>query len=124
MADNRFVDVWLIYPSAEDEGMWVAHSINTDQIALGHCKLAAYVALKHVVKALLDAADADPSIEVLSPAPQEVRDMLKIAKKMPQELLDRAEELLARNAQSQDKDDDDSPFQSPPVDLGLIQNAT
>lgn len=115
------VDVWVIYPSSEDRDMWVAHSLNTDQLALGRCKLEAYVELKHVIKALLDAADTDPSLRVISPAPKEVRDMLKTAKPMPQELLDRAEELLARNEQ---QPADGKPSQTPPIDLELIQHAT
>ena len=117
---KTLVDTWIIYPSPDDAGMWVAHSVNTDQLALGHCKLAAYVELKHVMKALLDAADADPSLKVLSPAPQAVRDMLKTAKLMPHTLLDRAEELLARN---EEQPKDNSPSQTP-VDLELIQHAT
>jgi hypothetical protein len=76
---KNLVDVWIIYASDDDPGMWVAHSINTDQLALGRSKLEAYVALKHVMKALLDAAEEDPSLRVLSPAPKEVREMLKTA---------------------------------------------
>jgi hypothetical protein len=117
---NNFVDVWIIYPDKDDQGMWVAHSINTDQLALGHCKLEAYVELKHVMKDLLDAAEADPTLRVISPAPKEVRDMLKTAKPMPQALLDRAEELLARNnKQPKDKE----PSQTPPIDVEEIQHA-
>jgi hypothetical protein len=117
---NSFVDVWIIYPDKDDQGMWVAHSINTDQLALGHCKLEAYVELKHVMKDLLNAAEADPTLRVMSPAPKEVRDMLKTAKPMAQDLLDRAEELLARNKkQSKDKE----PSQTPPISIEEIQHA-
>ena len=116
---KTFVDVWIIYPDKEDQGMWVAHSINTDQLALGRSKLEAYVALKHVMKALLDAAEEDPSLRVLSPAPKEVREMLKTAKQMPHAILGRAEELLARNETPQT---DDKPSQTT-VDLEVIQHA-
>jgi hypothetical protein len=49
------------------------------------------------MSAFLDAAEADPKIRVFSPAPKEVRDMLKTARAMRQALLDRADELVARN---------------------------
>ena len=71
MANDRvqFVDTWLIYRSDEDPGLWVAHSLNTDQLALGDCVVEAMVALKRVMAALLEMAAEDPTVEIISPAP-------------------------------------------------------
>jgi hypothetical protein len=93
---KNLVDTWLIYPSSEDPGLWVAHSLNTDQMAVGKSKLEAYVALKAVVRALLEAASEDEDIQVFCPASEQVRAMLPHAKPLDQGLLDRAEEILAR----------------------------
>jgi len=93
--DDLFADVWLIYKSEEDLGMWVAHSLKTDQIAMGDCVLHAYTVLKRVMRAYWEAVAADPSIQI-EPAPKAVVDMLKDAKPLESELLGRAEGLLAR----------------------------
>ena len=91
------VDTWVIYRSEEDPGMWVAHSLNMDQIALGKTVLEACAALKPVIRSLLEAAEADPTIQVLNPAPKEVRDRLRRAKPLSGDLVNRAEELLRSN---------------------------
>jgi|WetSurMetagenome_2_1015567.scaffolds.fasta_scaffold96242_2 hypothetical protein len=81
-----FLDVCVIYPSQHDKGMWVAHSINTDQLGVGDCVLDAYVELRRAVTALLAAAQDDPSIQVFRRAPQEVCDRLLTAKELPKEI--------------------------------------
>ena len=111
---HSFVDIWIIYPSDEDPGMWVAHSINTDQIALGKSKSEAYLELKQVMESLLDAVRNDPSIRLLNPAPREVRDMLKTARMLPQDWMDSA----TRGKQQSDEE----PSQTP-VDLERIGHA-
>ena len=83
---RQFLDIAVMYPSPNEKGKWVAHSIETDQIGVGECVLEAYVELCRAVRALLNAADRDPSIQVLSPAPENIRRMLMTAKKLPDEI--------------------------------------
>ena len=94
-ADILFADIWVFYKSTEDPGMWVAHSLKTDQIAMGDCLLQAYVAMKQVMRVFWKAYSEDNTIEI-SPAPQEIQDKLKTAKLLEKELLARADELLRR----------------------------
>ena len=114
-----FADVWVIYKSDEDPGMWVAHSLNTDQIGMGDCVVAAVAALKRVVRALMDEASRDSSIQVFCAAPRDIRKKLVGARPLPQDLLDRAEELAARHGRAPRTPKAD--VLSSPVDLELIQ---
>ena len=97
MADQHdlVADVWLIYQSDQDSGMWVAHSLKTDQIAMGDSVLHAYVVMKRVMRAFWEARAADPDIQI-EPAPKAILDKLKDAKPLENSLLDRADELLGR----------------------------
>jgi hypothetical protein len=93
--EELFADVWLIYESDEDPGMWVAHSLKTDQIAMGDCVLQAYVIMKRVMRAYWSALAEDPGIQV-ERAPKAIWDKLKNAKPLEKTLLDRSDELLSR----------------------------
>ena len=75
--------------------MWAAHSLRTDQVALGDSVLKAYVAMKRVMRVFWEAVGQDPSI-LLEPAPKDVCDMLKDAKPLEQAFLARAGQLLRR----------------------------
>ena len=88
---RQFVDVAVIYPSPNEKGKWVAHSIETDQIGVGECVLDAYVELRRAVTALLNAAVRDPSIRVLNRAPESVCNRLMTARKLPDEIVEIAE---------------------------------
>jgi len=92
---KHFCDPCVIYPAAED-GMWVAHSLNTDQLAQGDCVLHAYVELKRVMRAFIAEVNETPDIEVFTPAPREVWKMFAEAKPLPQSMVDRAEEIIER----------------------------
>jgi hypothetical protein len=89
-----FLDVCVIYPSPEEKGMWVAHSIQTDQIGVGDCVLNAYVELVRAVNVLLVAAEEDPTIQVFGRAPEDVCKRLLTAKELPREILEIAEMQL------------------------------
>ncbi|MCY2928805.1 MAG: hypothetical protein NTV86_04800 [Planctomycetota bacterium] len=92
-------DVWIIYKSVEDDaGRWVAHSLKTDQIAMGDSVLQAYVVMKRVMRAFWESVGEDDTI-VYSPAPKEIHDRLRRARPIPNALLVRAEELLARRSE-------------------------
>ena len=88
---NQFLDVAVIYPSEDEEGMWVAHSLLTDQIGMGTCVLDAFVELRKAIAALLELAKSDPSVAVFRPAPPEVQERLRRAKKLPDEIVEIAD---------------------------------
>jgi hypothetical protein len=91
-----FIDICLIYRSQDEPGKWVAHSLNTDQIAVGRCVLEAFVELKPVVRAYIESAETDRTILFPNLAPKKIRDKLATAKSLPSSLLARAEELVTR----------------------------
>ena len=91
-----FHDVWIIYKSDHQPGQWVAHSINTDQLAVGQCVLEAVSALKSVMRAFLAEVAENPKVRLLTPAPKEVCARLADAKHLSPDLISRAEEILAR----------------------------
>jgi hypothetical protein len=94
---QNFVEMCVIYRSEDERGMWVAHSINTDQIGMGRGILEAFVALKKALKAVIEEYNENPSTPLFTPAPAEIREKLKHSRPLPQALQDRAEELIARN---------------------------
>ena len=85
---RQFLDTAVIYPSPQTKGRWIAHSINTDQIGVGDCVLDAYIELTKAVTALLEAANNDPSIEVIRRAPDNICEKLRTAKSLPKEILE------------------------------------
>ena len=92
---QQIQDIWIIYPSMEERGMFVAHSLRTDQIGMGPCVLDAYVNLALAMRALTKALREDPSLDILREAPPEVWGMLVDAEKLPDEIVHRAEKRLS-----------------------------
>ena len=90
----EFTDTFVIYPSELEQGVWVAHSLNTDQIGTGECVLEAYVALLRALRALLEEAGKNPKLCLLNPAPKEVRDRCKHARRLPLEIVEIASMML------------------------------
>ncbi len=91
---KHFVDVWLLYLSDDEKGMWVAHSLNTDQVGMGKCALDAYIALYRAMQSLLEAASKDARINLFSRAPDEVRQRAKYARPLPKEIVEIAQMRL------------------------------
>jgi len=90
----EFTDTFVIYPSEQEEGFWVAHSLNTDQIGTGECVLDAFVAVLRAMRALLEEAGRNPKLRLLSPAPKEVRERCKHARRLPMEFIEIASMIL------------------------------
>ena len=88
---GHFIDTWVFYESEHEPGMWVAHSLNTDQIGMGTCVLDAYVALHRAMHVLLQAAASDPRIDAFRPAPSEIRRIRHHARPLPREVIEIAE---------------------------------
>lgn len=99
---SPFADIWLFYRSEDDPGMWVGHSLFTDQVAVGKCVLEAYTVLRRVIRALLEEAKADPAVRVFQPAPKEVMQRLQKSRPLSREITARADELLARRRRPRD----------------------
>ncbi len=91
---HRLRDVWLIYPSANEPGKFVAHSLCTDQVAVGGCVLDAYVELCRSVAVLIREAKQDSRIKLFQPAPEEVWRMVEQAKPLPKEIVEIARRML------------------------------
>lgn len=85
---DLFVDVCVLYHDADVPGQWVAHSLNTDHVAVGPTVLDALTDLCAVLDALLEEAHQNPNVRLFSPAPQEIRDKLAHARRMPRELIE------------------------------------
>ena len=91
---HRLRDVWVIYPSANEPGKFVAHSLYTDQIGVAECVLNAYVELCRAVQTLLCEARRDARVKVFQPAPDEVWRMLEEARPLPREIAEFAHRML------------------------------
>lgn len=79
-------DVWVIYPSQQDEGKYVAHSLRTDQLGVGECIVDALVELVLALRTLLKERRRDTRVDIYRDAPAEVWDMLNHAKRLPKEI--------------------------------------
>ncbi len=84
-ARRQFRDQCVIYYDHEAR-RWIAHSLDTDQIGDGDSVLDALVDLMRGVKAILDLAAEDPTVQVKSPAPTEIRRMAETALPLPAEV--------------------------------------
>lgn len=79
-------DVWVIYPSQEDEGKYVAHSLRTDQVGVAECIVDSLVELVVALRTLMKERRRDPRIDIYCDAPAEVWEMLNHAKPLPKEI--------------------------------------
>jgi len=104
----ELTDTFVIYPSEQEEGFWVAHSLNTDQIGTGECVLDAFVALLRALRILLAEAEKNPNLRLLNPAPKDVRDRRKHARQLPLEIIEIASMTL----------DGKPPAEAPPPPYG------
>ncbi len=91
---DQFIDSWVLYLSDDEEGMWVAHSLNTDQVGMGTCALDAYVALYKAMQSLLEAASKDPRINLFRRAPDAICERVRHARPVPKEIVEIAQMRL------------------------------
>ena len=71
-----FVDAFVVYPSLDDPGWFVAHSLRTDQIGVDDSVEGAVCELVLALKALFEEHAKDPSVVVEDPAPDDVQALL------------------------------------------------
>ncbi len=86
-------DEAVIYYSRSD-GCWIAHSLNTDQVATGESVLEAYVELLSVIESLLSLAQEDKDILVVRKAPENILELADRAQPLPSDLYDYAYKKL------------------------------
>jgi hypothetical protein len=80
-------DTFVIYHSPEN-GCWLAHSIETDQVGDGESVLDAIVCLMRSLETLHREAKKDPTIQVWRKAPLKIRRMATAAKALPIEIME------------------------------------
>lgn len=85
MQDHR--DTIVIYHSPED-GCWLAHSLETDQIGDGESVLEALECLMRGLKFLHAEAAKDATLRAWRKASDEIFAMSKAAKPLPGEIMD------------------------------------
>jgi len=84
---DAFEDILVIFPSEGDveEGLWVAHSVRTDQVGVGHDPIEAVRELAACVRELLLEAASDDRVRVEQLAPAEVIRRISGARPLPEE---------------------------------------
>jgi len=75
----------VIYYSDED-GVWIAHSLHTDQIGTGDCPTEALADLILGLRHLFKLAAEHPDIEIFRKAPDEIYRKIRRAKPLPDEI--------------------------------------
>lgn len=89
-------DTIVIYHSAED-GCWIGHSLRTDQIGTGGSVIEALADAIRAVDQVLDLAAHDKSIAAFREAPDEVKQIAKSSKALPEELYEIAHKMARGN---------------------------
>jgi hypothetical protein len=84
---GHFEDTLIIYHS-EDDGCWIAHSLNTDQIGTGGDIVEAVADALKAVRQVCALAKQDSTVAHLRKAPPEIFEMKKHATRLPGELFE------------------------------------
>lgn len=92
MKKKRLEDIAVIYRSDED-GVWVAHSLRTDQIGTGDGVVDALADLLRAIDTVWEIARADKSVAFLREAPKDIQRLSKSAKRLPAEIYEVAHKL-------------------------------
>ena len=85
--NSHFSDAAVIYHSRQD-GCWIAHSLETDQIGTGERAVEALADLIRAVGSVLALARADQSIAYLRDAPPKIKAITAKNKKLPPEIFE------------------------------------
>lgn len=88
-----FSDTLAIFYSEEDQ-CWVAHSLRTDQFGTGDCVLDALMDGMKAVDQVIALSKKKPEVQVLSEAPEEIRQIIQNAKRLPDEIFEIAHKKL------------------------------
>lgn len=91
---DLFTDALVVYPSAEDSGRFVAHSLRTDQIGVDDNVEGAVYELFLAIKGLFEERRRDPRVVIEKPAPAEIQQLYVSLRKtkrrpLPDELMTR-----------------------------------
>jgi hypothetical protein len=91
---KRFAETFAIFYSEEDK-CWVAHGVRTDQFGTGGSVVDALVDGMKAVDQVVALAARKPGIEVFSEAPEEIKQIAKRAKRLPNSILQIVHEKLS-----------------------------
>ena len=91
MANRGFADILVIYPSHDDvePDLWVAHSVRTDQVGVGHDPVEAVRELAIAVRTLFEEAHKDARVLIEQPAPVEVLKKMAGGEPLPEPMWER-----------------------------------
>lgn len=90
---RKFIDTFAIYYSDEDQ-RWIAHSLRTDQFGTGDCVVDALADGMKAVDQVVALAEKQPNIQIFCDAPEEIHQIAKTAKRLPDELFEIAHKKL------------------------------
>ena len=91
-----FGDIFAIFYSEEDQ-YWVAHSLRTDQFGTGDCVVDALIDGMKAVDQVIALSKKKPEIQILSEAPEEIKQIVQTAKRLPDEIYEIAHKKLYGN---------------------------
>jgi hypothetical protein len=89
---NHGDDIAVLYRSEEDS-VWVAHSLRTDQVGVGNRIVDALADLIRAVDAVLAIAHADKTVAYLREAPADIQKLRDSAKCLPGEIYEVAHKM-------------------------------
>jgi hypothetical protein len=92
MIQNDFQDECLLYYSDEDR-CWIAHSLRSDQVGTGPDVVQALADLIKAIDQILALARREGDIEILREAPSEIKEKMKSANHLPNELYEIAHKI-------------------------------
>jgi hypothetical protein len=101
---NRVDDIAVLYRSEEDS-VWVAHSLRTDQIGTGARIVDALADLIRAVDEVVAIAAGDATVAYLREAPAEIQKIKESAECLPSEIYEVAHKI-ARGQWPQEIDPD------------------
>ena len=92
---SEFEDIVVVYPSEHDKGLFVAHSLRTDQVGVADNPVDALLELCLAVRDLLEEADRNSRVVVEKVAPEAVqRILIERAKWMPDQIWEEVQRRL------------------------------
>ncbi len=90
---RSFTDTLLIYESERDK-CWLAHSLRTDQVGMGACWFEALTDGIKAIDGIIALAEDMGDIAVLRNAPENIQEMARRAKELPEEICEIARKKL------------------------------
>lgn len=123
---SRFADHFVVYRSQEDEGLFVAHSVRTDQVGVADSVVEAVHEMYCSLHALLEDARKDKNLQIDQLAPDPVVKLFLAAEWLPDEDWGKIRSKVALHKAVVDDDDwelDLDAVEDVPADIGLADGS-